>query len=96
MPAISPKSTGEVIPIKFNFGQVVSTISSAVVTVSVKSGTDASPSSMLSGSAAISGTTVTQLIQGGITGNIYSILCSITSGSAVYELNASMAIAATT
>ena len=55
------------------------TISAAVCTASVYSGTDASPSSLLSGSASISGQTVSQLLTAGTLGVIYEVLCTITT-----------------
>ena len=49
------------------------TLTSATATATVWIGTDASPSSVISGSASISGTVVTQGITGGIDGCIYLI-----------------------
>lgn len=53
------------------------TISSASVTMSVYSGTDPSPQSMVSGSATISGSVVTQLFTGGVLGVIYEALYGV-------------------
>ena len=53
------------------------TLAAAVVSASVFSGTDASPESLLNGSASIDGTRVTQNIQGGQTGVIYTLLCIV-------------------
>ena len=55
------------------------TITGAAVTVTVSVGTDGVPSAMLSGSASISGTQVSQMITGGITGNTYHLECAITT-----------------
>lgn len=55
------------------------TISTKVVTASVYSGTDASPSAIISGAATSSGTTVTQSIIGGVAGAIYYLLFTITT-----------------
>lgn len=52
------------------------TLSSATVTSTVYSGTDASPSSMISGSASVSGGIATQLIIGGVEGVVYEIVCT--------------------
>jgi hypothetical protein len=49
------------------------TISSTAVSCVVWSGTDASPSSMISGSATTSGALVTQLFAGGLAGMIYLV-----------------------
>lgn len=76
------KLLGETVLETFDFTSRLSaaeTISTATVTASVYSGTDASPSSIVSGSATISGQTVTQLITAGTLGVIYSLLCTITT-----------------
>jgi hypothetical protein len=52
------------------------TITSAVWSVSVVTGVDASPSAMLSGSLAISGAKVTQMITGGVAGVVYRLICT--------------------
>ena len=57
------------------------TISSSTFTNTVYSGTDASPSSMISGGASISGLQVTQKIIGGVVGVTYSLLASITTAA---------------
>lgn len=57
------------------------TISTAVTTATVYSGTDASPSSIISGSATISGQKVTQLVTAGTLGVTYLLLCSITTSA---------------
>lgn len=57
------------------------TISTQVVTASVYSGTDASPSSLISGSAIASGTIVTQKLTGGIAGVTYELVCTITTSA---------------
>ena len=49
------------------------------VTVTVLSGTDPSPSSLLKGTAQISGNVVNQQIQGGVAGTQYLIAISILS-----------------
>lgn len=56
------------------------TISSATVTASVYSGTDASPADIISGSATISGTNVVQLIDAtaAVLGVLYEVLCTAT------------------
>lgn len=55
------------------------TISTASVAATVYSGTDASPSSIISGSSTISGQTVTQLVIAGTLGVVYELLCTITT-----------------
>lgn len=76
------KILGETANITFNFLSRLGaseTISTAVVTASVYSGTDASPSAIVSGSASISGAVVTQKITAGVEGTIYKLTCTITT-----------------
>jgi len=69
------------------------TISSAVTTATVYSGTDASPSALISGSASISGSQVTQSITGGVIGVTYVVQCAATfSSGAVTTLSGVLAI----
>lgn len=68
----------------FNFTSnlaVGETISTQVVTASVFSGTDANPSAIISGSASASGAEVSQKITGGVTGVVYTLLCTITTSA---------------
>ena len=79
---LEAKLLGETKIYTFNFVSQLSaaeTISTAVVTASVYSGTDASPSSIVSGSATISGQSVTQKITAGTLGVIYELICTITT-----------------
>lgn len=55
------------------------TISGATVTATVWSGTDPSPSSIISGAASISGTQVSQKLTAGVAGNIYAVTCTATT-----------------
>ena len=73
---VSSKLTGDTVPVTFDYLsrlQTGDTISSAAFGASVFSGVDASPSSIISGSATISGSKVTQKITGGVAGTIYKI-----------------------
>ena len=77
-----PKLLGESRTLQFDFASrldVGVTISTKVVTSTVYSGTDASPSSMISGSASSSGTIVSQLVIGGTLGVVYYLICTITT-----------------
>lgn len=79
---LSPKLTGETKLYTFDFTSelaVGETISTKAVTAAVYSGTDASPSSIVSGSATSSGAIVTQAITGGTLGVIYELTCQITT-----------------
>ncbi len=55
------------------------TISTATVTATVYSGTDASPQSIVSGSETISGQTVTQVVKDGLEDVTYLLECQITT-----------------
>jgi hypothetical protein len=87
-----PKKTGELVTIPFNFAgdlAVGETILSAVVTASVYTGIDASPSGIIFGTAGIFGTDVNQDIQAGIVGVIYGLLCrAVTSLGQTLEQSA--------
>lgn len=79
-----PKRTGESVNLTFDFTSRLAsgeTISTQVVTASVYTGTDASPSGLISGSASASGAVVTQKITGGVAGVIYYLLCQITTSA---------------
>lgn len=76
------KAVGETIPYTVNFSdrlQFGETINGASITVSVFSGTDASPSSMISGIATYTAAgNVTQTLTGGVAGVIYNIVYLVT------------------
>lgn len=57
------------------------TISTKVVTATVYSGVDPSPSSLVSGSASSTGAVVSQILTGGVLGVIYEILCTVTTSA---------------
>lgn len=68
----------------FDFSQVLGdseTISTANCTVEVASGTDASPSSIKSGSMVISLAQVSQRILGGVSGATYRLITTITTSN---------------
>lgn len=84
------------IPIKFPFAdqlQFGETISGQTVTCVVFSGTDDLPSNVLFGSPTLSGTTVTQIVTGGVVGVIYDLTCAVTgSGGHIYTKGTRLAI----
>ena len=88
--SFSYKITTENEQFTFDYSPVLGTtetISSATCTVEVKEGTDPSPSSIKSGSPAISGSTVTQRILGGLDGVIYRLeMTATTSVGNVYTI----------
>lgn len=53
-------------------------IASAVVTVALLNGTDATPSALLNGSLTIAGATVLQPFHGGVDGVTYTLRCEAT------------------
>lgn len=81
---LAPKLAGETATYQFDFSSwlaVGETISTQSVAASVYSGTDASPSSIISGSASASGAVVSQKITAGTVGVIYQLLCTITTSA---------------
>ena len=93
------KRPAEKVTAKFPFGDQLlfgETISGQVVTAVVFAGTDASPSSIIFGSATLDsdGVTVSQVIQAGTAGVIYQLVCTVTaSGGNLYSKGAKQAIA---
>ena len=78
------KLSGETKTITFDFSSLLAsgeTISTQVVAATVYSGTDASPSSIVSGSATSSGAVVSQVITAGTVGVIYELTCTITTSA---------------
>jgi hypothetical protein len=93
---IPPKTAGETRSITFDFISKLAfgeTISTKVVTASVYSGVDASPSSIISGAATSSGTKVYQIVTAGVAGVIYELTATITtSAGQTLTLNGLLAI----
>lgn len=82
--SIPGKHASETIAQVFDFISLLAigeTLSTASVAATVYSGTDSSPSSVISGSASISGTKVTQLITGGTLGVTYTLVCTVTTSA---------------
>lgn len=81
---LAPKLLGETADYQFDFSSrlaVGETISSATVTATVYSGTDASPSSIINGADSTSGAIVTQSITGGVLGVLYELICAATTST---------------
>jgi hypothetical protein len=93
---LPPKLLGASQNVTFDFTSslaVGETITSQSVTASVFSGTDPSPSSILSGVATSAGSVVTQLVTGGVAGTVYELLCTAnTSASQTLQLSAYLAV----
>lgn len=91
----SPKQTGETILYGFDFtddlatGETISSVEGGVIVVTVYSGTDATPSAILSGSPSISGNIVSQLITAGTSGVKYKLTCKVitTPDAQILELD---------
>lgn len=78
---LPPKKAGSNVKFEIDFAGRIPlgvTISSATVTAAVHSGTDGSPSAIVSGAATVSGTKVTQRIIGGVAGTIYDLTWTAT------------------
>lgn len=70
------KLVGETVQRSFDFISdlaVGETLSTPTVTATVWTGNDATPQSIVSGAAAVSGTAVTQNFTGGVAGTLYSL-----------------------
>ncbi len=77
---LSNKSVSEVEFVTFDVSRYLNggeTLSSATITVTVKTGVDATPNNIKSGSAQLSGGVVKQLITGGVAGVTYKLSCVI-------------------
>lgn len=74
------KLADETITISFEFTNRLATgesITAGACVAEVFSGTDASPSSIISGAATLSGAIVSQVITGGLAGVVYLISCEV-------------------
>lgn len=93
---LTPKDTGETDTLWFDYSAELAdgeTLVSAVITVSVLSGTDASPSSLLFGSPTVSGGYILQSITGGVRNVNYLIRClASTSAGRILAAVASMEV----
>jgi len=79
---LDPKPVTGTVLRQFDFSSLLQTgetLASAVVTASVYSGTDPTPSAIISGSATVSGGVVSQNITAGVLGCIYELLCVATT-----------------
>lgn len=90
------KLAGETKTVTFDFTSLLGaseTISTQSCTATVYSGTDATPSAIISGSASASGAVVSQKITAGTVGVIYYIVCTITTSlSQTLELSGFLAV----
>ena len=89
---VGPKTPTETRFITFDFISnlaISETITAASIQSTVWTGHDLNPQNILSGSPVISGTTVSQMITGGVDGTIYKLVCtattSVTISAVVYS-----------
>lgn len=79
---IGPKDIAESKIVEFPFGSEMGSgeaIASATVTITVVTGTDAAPGTMLIGLPVTAGTSVLQRVAGGVVGVTYHIKATVTS-----------------
>lgn len=92
------KTPGESVLQAFDFASYIpvgATLASAVTTCSVYRGTDPSPSSVISGTSAVSGTKASQTLAAGLDGVIYLVTCLGTlSNGEVISLQGFLAVLA--
>jgi len=82
--SFSYKFVAEKKPLSFDFTEVLApteTLLTATCTVIVVDGVDATPSSILSGSATITGTIVYQKVQAGVAGVTYRLVMTVTTSA---------------
>ena len=85
---VSPKAPDEIIAIPFDFSRLVDSIDSVVsVAVTVYKGADNNPSVMILNAPIVSGTTVFQLIQGGIDTVYYKVRALVMVGQQRYGVS---------
>lgn len=81
---LEAKRVGETRAYSFDYTSALATtetISTKSVAATVYSGTDASPSSIISGAASSTGASVAQKVTGGIAGVIYQLVCTVTTST---------------
>lgn len=81
---LAGKIAAETVKVSFDFTSRLATgetISTKSVAATVWSGTDASPSAIISGSASNSGAVVTQVVTAGTEGVVYVLTCTITTSA---------------
>lgn len=90
------KDVGETVQISLEFLsrlRIGETLGTCTASISVLSGIDASPNSMLQGLPSIIGTSVSQVVKGGVLGNIYLLsLAARTSLNNIYVQETAIAI----
>ena len=85
-----PKAPAEVVTVAFDFAELLTSIDSAIISITVKAGIDANVATMILGSEQISGTEIKQLIQNGVDETVYLIRADATKGSEKFALGVYM------
>jgi hypothetical protein len=86
------KDAAEKFAVEFDFSRLATTVDSATVSVSLLTGTDATPSALLDGAAQVSGAKVYQRVKAGVAGCNYRLRCEATAGSDVWALAESLPV----
>lgn len=92
---LQSKVPAEIIPITFDFSEIITVIDNVVQTsVSVISGTDDSVSLMTYGAPIITGAQVVQLVRNGVAGNTYNVACLVAKGNERYQIDGNFEVKA--
>lgn len=81
---LDQKAPGATVSVVFDFISFLPsgvTLSAPVVQATVWAGVDGAPAAIISGSAAVSGSQVTQLITGGVAGVLYKLTAQATASN---------------
>ena len=89
---LTEKDPAEKFAISFDFTALMASITTATVTVEVISGVDATPSTLLNGSPQISGTTVLQRVDDGVSGAVYRLRCLANNATESFVLVAALPV----
>lgn len=90
---ISNKVPAEIIPVTFDFSEILPSIDSIVqVGVNVMTGTDAGSAAMLLGSPSLAGTSVVQIVRNGLDGVTYRLYCLVAHGGERYQIDGDMTV----
>ncbi|WP_020161243.1 phage fiber-tail adaptor protein [Methylobacter marinus] len=90
---INSKVPAEIIPVVFDFSEIIPAFDSVVeVGIAVIEGADADSPSMLIGSPTTNGATVVQLVRGGVADVKYRLYCLVAVGDEKYQIDGDMTV----
>jgi hypothetical protein len=89
---LSSKTPDEIVTVEFDFSAVAAVVTSPVLTVSVYSGVDTTPSDIVSGTPQIVGAKVLQNITGGVLRAVYALDMQVDAGVERFVLRALLPI----